>query len=280
MSSSQCAYSLARLVWAVALLGAAAVAGGPASRGAEPLFYPDDPIMIDDDTLFDAGGIRERLGSAYYDFIENTFLTPGENRDVRAMNINTADEVPDSSWFTNRLGHRPLSLEELTRGPNRVDRLSVEGWPIVEGKGQGRTPGWRVADPDGQLYQIEFDEERFPERISGAEVIGTLFYHAIVITRLRPIWSRSTPRGSSWRPMSRSRSRGRYGPSPVSMSRLSWTARPGSRTATTGRLPAASPRATRWGRSATTGRDRTIRTTSSRTSTAGNCVGTGCSPPG
>ncbi len=168
-----------RLVWAVALLGAAALAGGPASRGAEPLFYPDDPILVDDDTLFDAGGIRERPGSAYYDFVENTFLTPGENRDVRAMNINTADEVPDSSWFTNRLGHRPLSLEELTRGPNRVDRLTVEGWPIVEGKGQGRTPGWRVADPDGQIYQIEFDEERFPERISGAEVIGTLFYHAI-----------------------------------------------------------------------------------------------------
>ena len=25
---------------------------------------------------------------------------------VRAQNVNTVDEVPDSSWFTNRVGHR------------------------------------------------------------------------------------------------------------------------------------------------------------------------------
>ena len=167
-----------RLVWVLVLVGVALVSDA-VSRGAEPLFYPDDPIRVDDDTLFDAAGAQEIPASSYYDFVENTFLTPGENRDVRAININTADEVPDSSWFTNRLGHRLMSLEELTRGPNRVDRISVDGWPIVEGKGEGRTPGWRVADPDGQTYQIEFDEAGFAERVSGAEVIGTLFYHAI-----------------------------------------------------------------------------------------------------
>ena len=173
------AWAVARDLGVVALCCVAVVAGGPVSRGAAPLFYPDDPILTDEDTLFDASGAREIPASVYYDFIENTFLTPGDNRAVRALNINTVDEVPDSSWFTNRLGHRSLSLGELTRGPNRVDRVSIDGWPVVEGKGEGSTPGWRVADPDGQIYQIEFDDQRFPERMSGAEVIGTLFYHAI-----------------------------------------------------------------------------------------------------
>ena len=41
-----------------------------------------------------------------YDFVVNTFGKPGERRDVRALNVNTVDEVPDSSWFTNRIGRR------------------------------------------------------------------------------------------------------------------------------------------------------------------------------
>ena len=33
-----------------------------------------------------------------------------------APNVNSMDEVPDSSWFENRIGKRPVSLEEFTRG--------------------------------------------------------------------------------------------------------------------------------------------------------------------
>ena len=43
----------------------------------------------------------------------------GERRNVRAMNVNTLDEVPDSSWFTNRIGRREIPLDELVRGPDR-----------------------------------------------------------------------------------------------------------------------------------------------------------------
>ncbi len=39
-----------------------------------------------------------------YDFAENSFLGAGERADRRAVNVNTLDEVPDSSWFTNRVG--------------------------------------------------------------------------------------------------------------------------------------------------------------------------------
>jgi hypothetical protein len=36
-----------------------------------------------------------------------------------------------------------------------------------------------MADPTGQIYQIEFDPPSNPEMATGAEVIGTAFYHAM-----------------------------------------------------------------------------------------------------
>ena len=35
---------------------------------------------------------------------------------TRAGNINTIDEVPDSSWFTNRIGSQPMTDAEIARG--------------------------------------------------------------------------------------------------------------------------------------------------------------------
>src|SRR5205814_8334803 len=36
----------------------------------------------------------------------------------RAQNLNTIDEVPDSSWFTNRAGTRALTTEDIFNGPD------------------------------------------------------------------------------------------------------------------------------------------------------------------
>ena len=59
----------------------------------------------------------------------NTFGKPGERRDVRALNVNTVDEVPDSSWFTNRIGRHDLSVAEVVKGPDRVAvSRSRAGW--------------------------------------------------------------------------------------------------------------------------------------------------------
>ena len=52
------------------------------------------------------------------DVVINMFGRPGGIAlNVQAQNINTIDEVPDSSWFTNRIVARPVTLEELARGP-------------------------------------------------------------------------------------------------------------------------------------------------------------------
>ena len=99
-----------------------------------------------------------------------------------AQNVNTMGEVPDSSWFTNRAGTEPMPLDVVARGPDRVDRLEDTQWVVVEGKSEGRQPGFRAVaagDPDRTVYQIEFDPKSNPEMATGAEIIGTALYHAI-----------------------------------------------------------------------------------------------------
>ncbi len=172
----------------LSLLAAGAVAasadGGPASAVAwfqaavGPRFYPDDPVWADDDRAFDASGALPTATGDIYDFVEHTFLPPVRPVDRPAMNVNTLDEVPDSSWFTNRIGRERLSREALVRGPDRLTRPAIEDWPIVAGKAEGVQPGYRVQDPDKHLWQIEFDPPAHPEMASAAEVIGTAFYHA------------------------------------------------------------------------------------------------------
>lgn len=141
-------------------------------------FRSDDPLLVDDDRAMDASGAKEIEASDFFDFIENTFMERGDRRDIPAMNVNTIGEVPDSSWFQNRIGVRPMTADEVGRGPDRVASLSLDGWSVVAGKSEGLQQGFRMADPDGHLYQIEFDPPSNPEMATGAEMIGTAFYHA------------------------------------------------------------------------------------------------------
>jgi len=156
-----------------------AVLASSAGRGAVPVFFPDDPIWVDDDRALDATGVEPIEGSNAYDFAEHTFIKPGDRRDLRAVNVNTVDEVPDSSWFTNRIGRGPLTIEALVRAQNTHEVTSIDGWPVVEGKSSGVTPGYRVMSPDGRLHQVKLDPPAHPEMASGAEMIGSAIYHAI-----------------------------------------------------------------------------------------------------
>jgi hypothetical protein len=148
-------------------------------RSAAPRFYPDDPLWSDDDRAFDASKVVAIEDTNGYDFLINTFGSPGERRDVRAPNVNTVDEAPDSSWFTNRIGRREMTVAEVVKGPDRAERVSLEGWVVSGGKGAGIQPGFRMSDPIGQIYQIEVDPPSNPELASAVEIIGTAFYHAM-----------------------------------------------------------------------------------------------------
>ena len=87
-------------------------------QSASPRFYPDDPLWTDNDRVADASKVVSVEDTNSYDFVVNTLGHPGELRDVRALNVNTVDEVPDSSWFTNRIGRNAMSTESIsTKGP-------------------------------------------------------------------------------------------------------------------------------------------------------------------
>jgi hypothetical protein len=157
------------------------------AEAAGPRFYPDDPLTADNDTAFDASGARPRELSEGFDFVVNQFGEPGDLQQIRAVNINTLDEAPDSSWFTNRIGQRPMSIADIARGPDRVERLDIEEWIVTDDKGPaGFQPGFRAVDArdtrplsERQVYQLELDTEKYPDLATGAEMIGTTIYHAI-----------------------------------------------------------------------------------------------------
>ena len=82
--------------------GGAAIVSAPVS-GQRPAFYSDDPIARVVDTQ-DAAKVQPKSVNLVYDESQNLFGNPGDpDMNRRAMSINTIDEVPDSSWFTNRI---------------------------------------------------------------------------------------------------------------------------------------------------------------------------------
>src|SRR4029453_5777883 len=112
---------------AIGLVLICAVAATIGTRGASPRFFPDDPLQVDDDRALDASKVTPIEGSNAFDFAENTFGHPGDRTAIRAVNVNSIDEVPDSSWFVNRIGRHAMSGEEIARGPNQGDPAGISG---------------------------------------------------------------------------------------------------------------------------------------------------------
>jgi hypothetical protein len=165
-----------------AALAAAAVVvllGGAGSHGAAPRFFHDDPLTREPDTQ-DASRVKPWDIDLAIDLATNLFSRPGDAApDVRAQNVNTIDEVPDSSWFTNRIGTRPLSLEEAVRGPLRSNGPSPDGWTVTHAKEAGFSPGFTMRDGDGETWFVSFDPRGFPEAATGAVVVASKIFWAL-----------------------------------------------------------------------------------------------------
>ena len=150
-----------------------------ASSAAAPKFYPDDPISKIEDSQ-DASGVQERDIDLVLDTLENSVAWPGDSTpNVRAQNLNTVDEVPDSNWFTNRLGTRAITVEELLKGPDTVSGPSQGGWTVIAAKNDGVTPGFTVRDTKGQVWFIKFDPPGHPAMATGTEVVVTKLFWAL-----------------------------------------------------------------------------------------------------
>lgn len=99
-----------------------------------------------------------------------------------SINVNSLDETPDSSWFTNRIGVRTMTPAQVALGacPDDagLDPEAADGaWLIDQGKMNGANPGFRI-QYKGVKYMLKSDPADQPERATGATVIATRLYHA------------------------------------------------------------------------------------------------------
>ena len=128
----------------------------------------------------DASGVQERDINLIYDTLENSVSWPGDQTpNVRAQNVNTVDEVPDSNWFTNRLGTRAVTVDELLKGPDTGNGPAPGTWTVIAAKNDGVTPGFTVRDSTGQVWFLKFDPPGYRGMATGTEVVVTKLFWAL-----------------------------------------------------------------------------------------------------
>jgi hypothetical protein len=166
-----------RITIAAIVLAGSALAGP--GRTAAPKFFPDDPIAVERDTQ-DASGVQPWEIDLLADGTENLFGRPGDPAvNVRAKNVNTVDEVPDSSWFTNRAGRRALTGEDVARGPDSTPGPAAGRWTVTSSKSNGVTPGFTIRDAAGQRWFLKFDAPGYRGMATGTEVTVTKLLWAL-----------------------------------------------------------------------------------------------------
>lgn len=157
-----------RLVAVIAVVAGVTTTGG---RGATPKFLPDDPIAASIDSQ-DASRVMNREIDLVYDTLENLFSSPGDSTpNVRAQNVNTIDEVPDSSWLTNRIGAVPITVDALLKGPDTTTGPAAGTWTVVSAKVDGVTPGFTIRDNTGVMWFIKFDPPGYRAMATGTEIV-------------------------------------------------------------------------------------------------------------
>ena len=140
-------------------------------------FYADDPLWRDNDTRSIAEPAKHDLSKSY-EFVANTFRETARSFGP-ALNVNTLGEVPDSSWFTNRIGVHDMTLDEVLRGPDQVDGPAPGQWLVAGRPDAGITPKFTIRDARGDTYLIKLDPASNPELPSSVELISTKLFHAI-----------------------------------------------------------------------------------------------------
>jgi hypothetical protein len=160
-------------------LALVALAGPTRLNSAGPKFYSDDPIARQPETQ-DAAKAEPWDIELFTDLMLNLFVRPGTaGPSVRAQNVNTIDEVPDSEWFTNRILARPISAEELSRGPVQGDPPAEGRWTIIRAKSSGFSPGFTMRDARGETWFVSFDAKGYPEAATGAVMVANKLFWAL-----------------------------------------------------------------------------------------------------
>lgn len=176
-------------VIALALTAAGAVAqdyyGPRVPRYSTKRFFPDDPLTVAPKGREVINPAKVKLNDLF-DLFLYTLKNPGEKQPetgppIRAMAVNTLDEVPDIPWwYENRHWKRRMSIPELIVGPGATNAPAREApWRILSLKDQGVTPGFLIEDARKRRYFLKFDPATNPEMATAADVISSRFFWAL-----------------------------------------------------------------------------------------------------
>lgn len=142
--------------------------------GAAPVFRDQPPVWRVDD----ARSIAEPKERPFHvkPYFANVFVLDALDRALElrdeepAWNTNSLDEVPNSTWFENRIGVRPIAPSEAARGP-KSDGPPRPPYTVVRGKVGGGNPGFIMKDGTSRTFIVKFDTIENPEMQTAAGII-------------------------------------------------------------------------------------------------------------
>jgi len=165
------------VVWLSIVIAFAAAAAGV--RTAAPRFYDDDPIARVPESR-SAANAKPLSIELFFEYSYNLFVVANRQpSNTKAGNVNTVDEVPDSSWFTNRIGVETLTPERIARGVNSEKGPVPEKWTLLREKSVGTNPGFTARDANGEVWFLQFDAPANPEGSTGAVEVATKLFWAL-----------------------------------------------------------------------------------------------------
>jgi hypothetical protein len=159
----------AALALATAACGGSAGLGRLRFRNQRPVTLVNDRRPIQKPQVVDTGLLqyyfREDLARPLVGALKLARHRP-------AADVNSLGNVPDSTWFTGRIGIRDLSPAEVMKGPGRGGGPDPgEPWRVDGIKVGGAAVGFTIKDARDERYIIKFDERGYPETESAADVI-------------------------------------------------------------------------------------------------------------
>jgi hypothetical protein len=168
-------HQMPALACATLAFTAAATISGSATA---PTFFTDDPIWVEPATQ-DASKVKPTEVKLFVDLTYNIISGRRAIKPGPAKNVNSIDEVPDSSWFTNRLGTLPLTASDIANGPDMSAGPAPGRWAVTASKSDGVTPGFTITDAGGQRWFLKFDPPGHRGMATGTEVTVTKLMWAL-----------------------------------------------------------------------------------------------------
>lgn len=153
-------------------------------RKDAPYLYDDDNKNINEPASRKPSLMLTSVDRTFFDQMEEMFDIERSFRKLfghpqQALNINSYDEVPNSSWFTNRHGMHRMSLEEIQNGRVLSGGPDTSGtWTVFRPKGEGATPGFWIEDKNGHQFIIKFDPPDHSEMATAAAAMASRYFHA------------------------------------------------------------------------------------------------------